>query len=160
MAGHKIFLSYSRRDDGSTQAMIERLTDFLSSREVQCFRDLDAIAPGDDWQASIARKINECSVVLCIVSPAYLQSHWCRNEWAIALSRGRPVIPILVKDAQLEPPLSMLHSLDLRGQKASDPELFQVQCERLELAISTLAARNATSAETGRADAVDASAPK
>lgn len=106
-----IFISYRREDTGGEAA---HLRDDLIERfgESQVFLDHGGIVPGSDWRRRIFDAIDSSNVVLVLIGP-----HWAtltgsdgarrleepddflREEIARALTRGVPVIPVLVNNA-------------------------------------------------------------
>ena len=109
----KIFISY-RRDDGGYVA--STLHDSLAARfgrdAVQ--RDIDMLEVGMSLEGRIKDTINNSTVVVAIIGPAWLSSEsadgrrriddpgdFVRLELEIALAHGIPVIPVLVGDARM-----------------------------------------------------------
>jgi hypothetical protein len=110
---HSIFVSY-RRDDAEGEA--GRLADDLSEifQENSVFMDVNAIQPGRDFRKAIDESIHQCSVLLAILGPGWLDSRdasghrrledpsdFLRLEVASALQRDIPVIPVLVRGAKM-----------------------------------------------------------
>lgn len=110
---HSIFVSY-RRDDAEGEA--GRLADDLAEifHENSVFMDVNAIQPGRDFRKAIDESIHQCSVLLAILGPSWLdsrdasghrrlddESDFLRLEVASALQRDIPVIPVLVRGAKM-----------------------------------------------------------
>jgi hypothetical protein len=110
---HSIFISY-RREDSEGEA--GRLSDDLaeSFSEDSVFMDVAAIQPGRDFRKAIDESIHQCSVLLAIVGPVWLEaknalgekrledeSDFVRLEIASALQRDIPVVPVLVRGAKM-----------------------------------------------------------
>jgi ankyrin repeat protein len=108
-----IFISY-RRDDtaGSAGRIYDRLVDRFGRDRV--YRDVDSGEPGEDFVATIGRKVGQCDVFLALIGPAWLRSTdegggWrlakdddlVRVEIATALDRGIRVIPVLLQGATM-----------------------------------------------------------
>lgn len=113
MVLHSIFISY-RREDSEGEA--GRLSDDLaeSFSEDSVFMDVAAIQPGRDFRKAIDESIHQCSVLLAIVGPVWLEaknalgekrledeSDFVRLEIASALQRDIPVVPVLVRGAKM-----------------------------------------------------------
>ena len=66
-----VFISY-RRDD--SRSAVGRLTDSLQAAfgPQRIFRDLDSIAPGQDFEAALARAIDGTSVMLAVIGPRWI----------------------------------------------------------------------------------------
>lgn len=108
-----VFISY-RRDDtaGSAGRLYDRLVDRVGRERV--YRDVDSGQPGEDFVATIARKVAECDVLLALIGPDWLRAvdetgGWrlakeddlVRVEIATALERGTRVIPVLLEGAKM-----------------------------------------------------------
>jgi TIR domain-containing protein len=109
----RIFICY-RRDD--TAGHTGRLRDALSAAfgAGEIFRDLDTIAPGDDFVDAMSHGVATCSVFLAIVGRQWLTAtdrnghrrlddpdDHVRTELAEALTSGVRVIPVLVQGAAM-----------------------------------------------------------
>lgn len=107
-----LFISYRRQD---SQSAAGRLADDLKERlpETRIFRDVEAIAPGEDFVAAIDTALAECGVLIAVIGPRWLSvtgqdgqrrlddpKDYTRLEIATALRRnGVRVIPVLVEGA-------------------------------------------------------------
>jgi len=109
----KTFISY-RRDDSSGHA--GRLYDHLTGHfgQGQVFMDVDAIQPGLHFVEVIQAAVSACDVLIAVIGSDWLQisdasgsrrlddpADLVRLEIATALERGIPVIPVLVRGAQM-----------------------------------------------------------
>lgn len=108
-----IFISYRHRD---TQGEASRLADDLRDAldDVHIFRDVETIEAGADFAATLERALAECSVLLVMIGPTWLEQRdaqgnrridnpndWTRTEIATGLARGVRVIPVKCRDASL-----------------------------------------------------------
>lgn len=107
-----VFVSY-RRDDSAGFA--GRLTDALEQRlgAGSVFRDVDDIQPGADFEAVIARGLEQVRAVLVVIGPGWLAAtvggarrldrpdDFVRREIEQALASGKPVVPVLVGGATM-----------------------------------------------------------
>ncbi|MDX2266087.1 MAG: SUMF1/EgtB/PvdO family nonheme iron enzyme [Hyphomicrobiales bacterium] len=106
-----VFISYSRRNKRTAEQIVAKLQ---SEGIADIFLDKDpenGINPGSDWEKTLKTKVAASKIMLLIVSPAWLQSKHCFNEyqWAINAKRnafgmfrdsataGPLVIPVLVE---------------------------------------------------------------
>jgi len=103
----RFFLSY-RRDDSAGFA--GRLADALEMRfgAGSVFRDVDDIAPGEDFVHALDRHLREVDAVLVMIGPRWLDAarlneagDFVRREIETALASGRPLLPLLVGGAQM-----------------------------------------------------------
>ncbi|MCT7658042.1 toll/interleukin-1 receptor domain-containing protein [Mycobacterium sp. CPCC 205710] len=103
----RIVISY-RRDDAAGYAgrLDDDLGDYFGDNQV--FRDLDQIDAGTQWFEVISRAIERASAVIVVIGPQWAGNprlkhadDVVRHEVAQALSRGKPVFPVLVGNAQM-----------------------------------------------------------
>jgi hypothetical protein len=108
----KIFIAY-RRDDSAGHA--GRLYDRLNSHfgPDRIFMDIDTIQPGEDFVSVLERAVSSCEVLVAIIGRYWLSSSdevgrrierpgdFVRVELLTALSRGIPIIPVLVHGASM-----------------------------------------------------------
>jgi len=109
----QIFISYRREDSAGHTG---RLRDALSAEfgAARIFRDLDTIAPGDDFVQAISRGVASCAVFLAVIGRNWLAAadregrrrldmpaDHVRTELTEALQRGVRVIPVLVQGASM-----------------------------------------------------------
>jgi len=107
-----IFISYRRKDtEGEASRLTEDLRDGL---DVQIFRDVENIAPGEDFVIALERALTDCAVMLVMIGPTWLETRaadgtrrlddptdWTRLEIAAGLHRDVRVIPITCRGAEL-----------------------------------------------------------
>src|SRR5689334_9845247 len=106
---HEIFISYSRHDSTTANA----LADTLTKTGYSVWLDRDAIREGDAFDTQIEDAIAQTRVVIVIWSQKSVRSHWVRAEAAYALGKQK-LLPILID--QSEPPLQFLQiqTIDFR----------------------------------------------
>ncbi len=98
-----VFISYSHRDDdfpdGWVTHLHERLELALAARaaQVKIARDDKDIRRSEDFKGRIEELLGETQILLCVVSPAYLNSTYCATELECVLSKERAARPRLVK---------------------------------------------------------------
>jgi hypothetical protein len=108
-----IFISYRRSDES---VVTYRLSDELKRifGEKNIFLDVESISPGLPFADAIQQSLNQCSVVLIIIGPQWLNitgddgerrlndiNDWVRQEVKLALLANVRVIPVLVQDASM-----------------------------------------------------------
>lgn len=146
------FLSY-RRDDSAGYA--GRLSDALELRFGDCavFRDVDDIAPGAEFEQVIVERLTQVRGVLVLIGPRWLDASdemgrrleraddFVRREVELALQSGKPVIPVLVADAQMISAKDLPPSMSaLAGRHASvlRDAAWRSDLQRLEQALADL----------------------
>ncbi|MBN1611583.1 MAG: thioredoxin domain-containing protein [Polyangiaceae bacterium] len=111
----KVFINYRRSGDTSRHVVgrvYDRLCQDLGKECV--FMDVDAIPFGVDFVDYLERQITQCAYVLAVIGPGWLEARnergerrlddpndWVRVELRAALSRGIPVVPVLVDGGHL-----------------------------------------------------------
>src|ERR1700744_4178141 len=88
------FWSYARQDD---VRQLNRLRQQLSFQvqqrygreQVKIFQDVSAIPPGADWEAKIRNALDDSAFFIPIITPNFLESQWCDEEFFIFLEREK-----------------------------------------------------------------------
>ena len=111
-----IFISY-RRDDSSGH--VGRLHEWLTERydPDQVFMDIDRIAPGQDFVEAITAAISQSAVVVAVIGRQWLtlgapgggrridsESDFVHLELFAAITKGLPIVPVLVQGARMPGP--------------------------------------------------------
>lgn len=121
-SGH-IFVSYRRSDSADVAGRIyDRLIGKFGKGPI--FKDVDSIPLGLDFKEYLDKKVGECDVLLAIIGDRWLNASdstgknrledpadFVRIEIQSALERGIPVIPLLVRGAQMPSEESLPSSL-------------------------------------------------
>jgi hypothetical protein len=108
-----IFISYRRSDSADIAGRIyDRLIDRFGKNPV--FKDVDSIPLGLDFKEYLGKKVGDCVVLLAIIGDRWLDasypsrkkrlkdpSDFVRIEIESALERGIPVIPLMVRGAEM-----------------------------------------------------------
>ena len=91
-----IFISYTGRDPEG-DAWADRLVAWFREWEYGYFRDKDhshGVNAGDDWRQTLYAELADARAMVCLCSKQYDSSPWCVGEVAIAVEKGKTVIPI------------------------------------------------------------------
>ena len=111
MKQHRVFISYSRRDENIARKMVELGRAFGT----QPWRDESDIRPGDDWRAEIATSIASCDRVMLLWCRHSERSSEVRNEYLQALDLRKRICPVKLDRATLPPELDRLQAVDVSG---------------------------------------------
>lgn len=107
-----IFISY-RRDDSSADAGRLRAALVKHFGVNQIFRDIDTVRAGEDLYDVTEKSVQSCDILIAIIGKRWLTisngsvrrldepDDFLRLEIATALSRGIPVVPVLVQGATI-----------------------------------------------------------
>ncbi len=136
-----VFLSYSA-DDRATAAS---LVDALKANGARVWWDQE-LQLGEQWATEIKRALKEADVVLVLVTPSSVESHWVTYEWSSALARTTTVIPVVSGGSfeLLQGPLASLQAVEYRQ---GEPESLQALMRQLRDLKSSRQARSAPAAE-------------
>jgi hypothetical protein len=108
---NNIFISYRHTDSQDATGRIHDHLDMYFDREV-AFRDIDRLHAGTDFPGELNKALAQCSLVIGVIGDQWLNVTYkdgterlkdpkdlVRIELATALSRGVPVIPVLIGSA-------------------------------------------------------------
>lgn len=93
-----IFISYSRHDKEAVLPFVKQINRALG---LECWIDLEGIESGEQFENIIIKAIDECEVVLFMLSDNSLNSDWTKREVYYAEGEGKRIVPILVKGDKL-----------------------------------------------------------
>ncbi|XP_067660412.1 uncharacterized protein [Haliotis asinina] len=98
-----IFISYQ----WSKQPEVQLLQRHLASAGYSCWLDIGQMGGGDKLFEKIDRGIRSATVVLCCVTDKYAGSPNCNREVNLAVTLGKPIIPLLLEKCTWPPAGSM-----------------------------------------------------
>jgi len=138
-----IFISYTGRDPEG-DAWADRLAEWFREWGYGFFRDQDhsqGIKAGEEWRQTLYRQLGLARALVCVCSRQYDSSPWCVGEVAIAVEKGKTVIPIQLAATQEElqsQPLPLLlqahQAIKVGAANPSPEQLAEVkQCLRQSL---------------------------
>ena len=93
-----IFVSYSREDKNEVFPFVKQISDAVKT---ECWIDLEGIESGEQFENVIINAINECKIVLFMLSDSSLKSEWTKREVYYAEGEGKRIVPILVEGKNL-----------------------------------------------------------
>jgi len=113
---HQVFISYAQAD----KAVAVQVAAALQSAGLPVWIDSWELAVGDSIVDRIQQAVNSSDVLLVLLSPSSVNSHWVQSEISATLSRelrdrAITVIPALIEDCEIPPLLADRVFLDLRG---------------------------------------------
>ena len=85
----KVFISYSHVDS----SIAEEVSQLLDELYIEHFRDVKDIDLGESITARVREGVNDSTMLLVIISPASLKSHWVPYEIGHASALGKIIIP-------------------------------------------------------------------
>lgn len=88
----KVFLSYRRTE--STPVAIQ-LYEALESHCFDVFLDTHSIEKGDPFQDELWHRMTDCDVIVLLNTPGFLESHWCKEEFAEAGAKQIGIVQLV-----------------------------------------------------------------
>ncbi len=92
------FISYKSEEENYAK----RVRDVLEANGISCWMAPDSIPAGSDYMNQIPKAINECRVMIVLLSEKSQRSTWVRNEFSQAVTKGKMVIPYVIQDCPIE----------------------------------------------------------
>ena len=88
----KIFISYKRSE--STSVAIQ-LFEALEAYNYDVFLDTHSIGKGEPFQDELWHRMTDCDVIVLLNTPKFLESHWCKEEFAEAGSKKIGIVQLV-----------------------------------------------------------------
>ena len=120
---YSVFISYSH-EDGASVAPVVKLIQAVRGDLV--FQDTVNLIPGKKWATQIQEALNQSHMVILFWCRHSMSSEYVKKEWQSAISQNKDILPILLDDTKLIPPLSDYQWIDFRSiefHKKSDRPL-------------------------------------
>ncbi len=97
--GPALFISYARPDADAVGNLAKDLG--LVSRDVWFDQELRSQG-GQEWWNVILAKVRAAEVFVFVLSPDSVRSNACRSELSYALDLGLPILPVKVRDTNIQ----------------------------------------------------------
>ena len=102
----KIFISYSHKDKEYKDELLSHMASLRRMYKVKIWEDGQILA-GQNWEPEIFEKLDEASLVLCLISKDFIDSEFCYSrelEKAIKAhnAKTKVVIPVIIKPCYWE----------------------------------------------------------
>jgi len=91
-----VFISYSRKD----KVFVRKLVAGLEANNVSVWVDWEGIPPSADWMSEIAGAVQGSDAFICVISPDWLNSKVCGQEYNMGLQNNKKLIPILYRESE------------------------------------------------------------
>jgi hypothetical protein len=116
-ADYDVFISYSRANAAESRVMEQALR--AHKPDIRIFLDRNEIDAGCAWQPAIFESLDRCCKVVAMLSPDYLASKVCKEEFNIAWIRGREtdqdiIFPVYLYTAELPTYMKYRNYIDCR----------------------------------------------
>ncbi|MEO5714045.1 MAG: TIR domain-containing protein [Luteolibacter sp.] len=103
-----VFVSYARVDE----AFVVRLANNLLKYDIDVWLDLYRIEPGKSWARQIGEALDDCQIMLLVLSPDACASENVDDEWNYFLDLKKKIVSVLHQPCKVPYRLSKLHYVD------------------------------------------------
>lgn len=103
-----VFLSYSTKDHFFAELAGVK----LAESGISLWRDHEQLRAGTDFRSGIEQGISRSIALVVALSNNSAESSYVTFEWAYALGKGKPVIPLKLGDCPIHPRLETIQHLD------------------------------------------------
>lgn len=103
-----VFVSYARQD----QDFVSRLANNLLKHDIDVWLDLYRIEPGRSWARQIGEALDDCRIMLLVLSPNAVDSENVDDEWNYFLDQKKKVVSVLHQPCKIPYRLSKLQYVD------------------------------------------------
>ncbi len=93
-----IFISYKSDEE----AYAKHVRDVLEANGISCWMAPDSIPAGSNYMNQIPKAIDECKIMILLVSEKSQHSTWVKNEFSQAITKGKHIIPYVIQDCPIE----------------------------------------------------------
>ena len=108
----KVFISYKRSE--STSVAIQ-MYEALESHNFDVFLDTHSIEKGEPFQDDLWHRMTDCDVILLLNTPGFLESHWCKEELAVAGSKQIGIVQLIWPNHTIESISHLSYPLKLKN---------------------------------------------
>ena len=112
-----IFFSYAHRNNDAALQIIGRLMD----AGYRVWYD-EGIDPGTEFAEIIAAHVKGCSYFMALMSPAYLDSEYCKDELDYARNLNKPRVLVYLQDVTLPDWMQMRLWCTIRDSNPGHPD--------------------------------------
>lgn len=95
----KIFISYRRTE--STSIAIQ-LFEAFEANNFDVFLDTHSIQKGEPFQEELWHRMTDCDVIVLLNTPDFLESHWCKEEFAEASAKQIGIVQLVWPNHQIK----------------------------------------------------------
>jgi hypothetical protein len=112
-----VFISYAREDREAVEVLRRDIE--KSRHDTWMDEELDG---GESWWAAILEQIRGCQVFVFVVSPDSLTSRACRAELDYALALSRPLLPVMVRQVDLQQAVNAISDAQVVDLRERTPD--------------------------------------
>lgn len=109
---NRVFISYSRKDE----QFARRIATSLSDAGLDVWIDVDDIPSGMKWSTAIQEGLLTSQALMVIISPDSMASRNVEDEWQYFLDKGKLVLPIMWRPAEMHFQLNRIQYINFYTQ--------------------------------------------
>src|SRR5690606_9773137 len=94
----KVFISYKRAESSSVAI---QLYEALEGNNFDVFLDTHSIQKGEPFQDELWHRMSYCDVIVLLNTPEFLESHWCKEEFAEASAKQIGIVQLIWPNHQI-----------------------------------------------------------
>jgi CRP-like cAMP-binding protein len=103
----QVFLSYARAD----AEFATRLVEDLRERGINVWYDRQ-ITGGNTWYEEIQKALDDCEMMIVVLSPRSMESRNVADEWHYYLDENKRLVPVLYEDCRIPYQLRRIQHID------------------------------------------------
>lgn len=133
-----IFISHASADN----AKVQQVTDYIKESGFDFvfldYDEKDGIKVGEDWEKRLYYELKRSHAIVVLLSPSWIDSTWCRIEYAQAKALGKEIIPIIIDNGDKNEVTLWLDNHIQRSDMTNDNKVLPRVVERIkEIALET-----------------------
>ena len=95
----KVFISYRRSESASIAI---QLFEDLEAHNFDVFLDTHSIEKGEHFQDELWHRMTDCDVIVLLNTPGFLESRWCKEEFAEAGAKQIGIVQLVWPNHQIK----------------------------------------------------------
>ena len=95
----KVFISYRRSESASIAI---QLFEDLEAHNFDVFLDTHSIEKGEPFQDELWHRMTDCDVIVLLNTPGFLESRWCKEEFAEAGAKQIGIVQLIWPNHQIK----------------------------------------------------------
>jgi len=102
----RLYISYARADTALVKSQVVAV---LRAANHDPWFD-HALIPGQSWKQQLEEQIERCDALVYAITPNSVQSQWCQWEYRQAVELGKPILPLMLREAEFPDNLQALNA--------------------------------------------------
>lgn len=124
-----VFISYAREDT----RFVDRLVEDLRRNGIKIWRDVEQLAPGQNWQNRVRQALESAAALVFVASSNSNEASFVASELALGLKLEIPIVPVILDKAGQERLPTELHSYQWVDFRTSYDDSLGILANALKL---------------------------